>query len=171
MVMDMRDVTDLFNRYRECVLSIWNGYLKEPDQDIRFDVRDRWADACVFLFRALVLYPLDYDDPSILPEYRGEQQAIRVIRVVPIKECEILINENPHSGVWEPTTSNLEDVDLRFISFWDWDVLGKREFEYVKVLIDEWTKYPEKKNKLALIKTSDAKIMFDERALVEGNGE
>jgi hypothetical protein len=167
----MRDITDSCLRYRECVLGIWNEFLKNPPPDIRFDVHDRWADACVSLFRAIVLYPMDYDAENLFPDYRAEQEPLRVLRVVLVRECEVLITEKDNPTVRDPATVEPDDVDLRFISFWDWDVLGKREFEYVKALIVESKKHPERNNKIAFIKRNDSKIMFDEGAVVEDSGE
>ena len=161
--MIMQDATLLFYRYRECVLEVWNQYLANPNQEDRFDVHDRWADACVPLFRAMVLYPLDHDDPEIYPDYRGEKKALQYIRIEPIKECEIFINENINSGLWtwnQPTTIGPNQAELRFIKYFDWAYLQKRSFEYVNVLIVKSSKYPDAKDKQALIKTDDIKFLF-----------
>jgi hypothetical protein len=161
----MRDVTQLVHRYRECVLGIWNRYLASPNPENCFDVHDRWADACVPLFRTLVLYPCGHDDPHIFPDYRGEQYPLPYIRIEPLANSEILINEAINSGIWNwnaPTHVGPDDTDLRFIAFFDWSVLDERSFEFVKVSIFDSNKYPEAKGREALIKTADVKFIFDE---------
>ena len=161
----MTDITQLVQRYRECVLGIWNQFLANPNTEDRFDIHDRWADACVPLFRALVLYPSDHDDLGLFPVYRAERKALPYIRVEPITTCEILINASIDSGLWDwnaPTHIGRNDSDLRFISFFDWSVLKERSFELVKVSIGGSLKYPEARGKQALIKTEDVRFIFDE---------
>ena len=63
----MNDVTPQMQSYRECVRHIWNSYFRtEAKARQDWDLRDRFCDAALILFRALVLHGLDVDDSQLL---------------------------------------------------------------------------------------------------------
>lgn len=164
----VKDITLEVVKYRECALEIWNKHLVNPPCEYRFDAHDRWADACVHLFRALVLYPFGYEDERLSPDYRAECKEKAYIHVVPTSRSEIRIEDRLESGIWGlPAYVEEGEVDLRFIAFFDWSVLSERSFEFVKVLIRESSKCPEFKGKQALIKADGLRFMLDEDEISE----
>ena len=165
----MRDVTDLFSNYRNCVVQIWNGFFADR---VDWDERDLWADACVSLFRAIVLYPLELEATPFLPEYRGGQHApMRFFHVEPKnEECEVFINREVgrDSGQWDWSRLNRDlkasDLDLRFVHFFDFGCLGTRTLEYLLVMVTASLKYPDAQARYALIRTDHARILLDVEA-------
>src|SRR5262249_7695619 len=154
----------LFHTYRTCATEIWNRFFVKGEDPYQlpdsWDRRDRWADACTHLFRALVLYPLDLDEEKLMPEYWGEIQPLLYFHVEPNGVTEILINTttDAHCGIWSykhPTEAKTGDFDLRFRVFFDWDSLNSRSFEWVETLIVESAKFPETAGRRALVRTDN----------------
>jgi hypothetical protein len=57
-----------------------------------------------------------------------------------------------------------EEVELQLLRFFDFDILGYREYRYFEVLIAASMKYPDIIGRAALIEVEHARVVFDERA-------
>ena len=94
-------------------------------------------DDVAILFRALVMYPLPQDarevpattDGEVLDRYRVHPVAPRVAALVS--------TDIPAAGTWDHPVTHLDAsaVDLRLISFFDWESAGQRAFQYLRVRI------------------------------------
>jgi hypothetical protein len=161
----MNDVTLQMQNYRECVRHIWNSYFRaeaEARQD--WDLRDRFCDAALILFRALLLHGHDVDDSRMLADYRGDQQPLMFLRLEVEPRSEIMVNRTGTSGYWDDPVTAIErgDCDLRFIQFFDWWDLGFRDFAFYRVRIVASPRYPHLVGRDALVPvTSSVKIFCD----------
>lgn len=161
----MRDITDIVQGYRECACHVWNTHFLPASPD--WDERDRFADACVALFRGLVLLPLGRD-VDLQPDYRQPLLPLRFVRVFPATNAEVIVNREVDSGYWDwgnpmPRVEK-DDMDLRFIHFFDWNLLGPRDFEFVRVLIATSEKFPAASGKHALIRSTEVTFSYNETA-------
>lgn len=156
----MQDITSLVARYRECVSSLWNTYFHKPNVD--WD--EQWSFAVIDaeLFKALVLQPLGRGGVHIQPDYMNPRELLSFMRVVPDGAASILMNREIDSGYWDwrhPLPKvQAEDVDLRMFHFFDWDSLGPRNYDYVRVLILDSARYPEANGKHALIASDEVRF-------------
>jgi len=169
----MNDVTPLMQSYRECVRHIWNSYFRaeaEPRQD--WDLRDRFYDAALILFRALVLHGLDVDDSRMLADYRGDQQPLTFLRLEVDSRSEIMVNRTGTSGYWDDPVTSIEhgDCDLRFIQFFDWWDLGFRDFAFYRVRIVASPRYPHLVGRDALVPVTSSVKMFCDIGASHGSG-
>jgi hypothetical protein len=165
----MRDVTTLMDRYRECARHLWNVYFLEQARkasDAAWDVRDDFARVCQLLFSALVLVPLGKDEDEKAAEYDQAKKPLSFLHVVPLPETAIPIDinrEKVRSGYWDHPVNRVyaQDVDLRFIDFFDFDLLGFRDFEYYQVRIVE-ARDKDLVGREALIECRYSKVLAEE---------
>ena len=118
----MNDVTPLMQNYRECVRHVWNSYFRaEADPLNDWDLRDRFCDAAVILFQALVLHGLVVDESQVLADYRADPQPLMFLRLQVESRSEIMVNRTGTSGYWDDPVTHIEpeDCDLRFVQFFD----------------------------------------------------
>ena len=160
----MHDITELFQRHRECSRHLWNTYfwpLAEANDD--WDLRDRFEDLSANLFATLVLRPLEKEDYPLKPSYELPYQEVPFVRIVPKGVCEALVNREVDCGYWDhPITVLTEgDVETRFIHHFDWWNLGHRDYEFVRVLIVSSVAHPELNGRHALLRPFNVRVEFD----------
>lgn len=163
----MQDVTPLLSNYRECVRHLWNAYyrpLMQEEQD--WDLRDEFEDVVSGIFSSLVLRPLGLSGMRMSPEYMAKPEALPGFRVVPGIEhgTPILINRDlPRSGYWDHPVNRVRpgNVELHLVRFFDFDVLGDREYRYLEVLVHASATYPGVVGRVALIEFGHAKVMLE----------
>ena len=164
----MADVTDRMQNYRECVRHIWNAHMRaEAEQFQDWDLRDEFCDAALILFRALVLRGFDVGEIELLPDYRAECRPLSFLRLIIETSSRALINRTGDSGYWDDPVTQLEkgDCELHFIQFFDWSVLGFRDFAFYRVRIVNSSRYPHLVGRDALLPVTDTvKILCDAAA-------
>ena len=125
---------------------------QHPGQGLPIDLTDRFQqfrsaghqlgaaplpDDVTALFRTLVMYPLPADAAEVpcttagevLDRYRVHPAAPRVAALVS--------TDIPASGTWDHPVTHLDAsaVDLRLLSFFDWETSETRDFHYLRVRI------------------------------------
>jgi hypothetical protein len=163
----MRDITELINRHRECSRHLWNTYfLPQAEADADWDLRDQFEDVSAKLFSSLVLWPLERETHQFKPAYLLPHHEVPFIRVIPKGTCLAQVNREIESGYWDHPITELKegDVDMRFIQYFDWENLGHREYEFIRVLIVSSAAHPELDGRHALVKPLNIRVEFDETA-------
>lgn len=161
----MKEVTDLFNAYRECCRHLWNNWFIPTRPD--WDQSDRFQDIASLLFSSIILTQIGTDGNSLSPDYEASPKVLSEFHIVPISEYGIPINinrEKERSGYWDYPLERIcpGEADIRFIKFFDFDSLGFRDFSYYQVRITGSEKYPDIVGKDALIETAHAKIFYNQ---------
>jgi hypothetical protein len=162
----MQDVTAYFSTYRECARHLWNTYFQPTaEKNTDWDLRDHFADTACLLFKTLIAHPLGISDFELTPDYFRNRVAHPSFHVVPRSESgvPILINrEKPRSGYWDHPLKQIcpTDAELHFINFFDFDVLGFRNYQYFEVSIYASAKYPDVVGRDVLIDCTYAKIYY-----------
>jgi hypothetical protein len=163
----MNDVTALMQNYRECVRHIWNSHFRMGDEQPQdWDLRDQFYDAALILFRALVVWRLDVDEPEMLPDYRGDQAPLMFLRL-DVEPCStIMVNRTGAGGYWDDPVSLIEtgDLDLRFIQFFDWSDLDFRDFAFYRARIVGSSRHPHLVGRDALLPVTRSVQVFYEGA-------
>jgi hypothetical protein len=150
----MDDVTPLMDDYREAVRHLWNTHfrrLAEADQD--WDLRDAFDEIAARLFGALVLRQLDEDEDAVLPAYVAPEKPIPFLRLEVDPRSSIMVARANARGYWDDPLTTVEKGDLRlcFIQFFDWSVLGFREFGLYHARILKSDRYPHVVGRDALV--------------------
>lgn len=166
----MKDVTQILNEYRECVRNLWNTYFIKhipSEAEGAWDVFDEYDDICTMLFSSLVLRTLDRETYKKAQAYTRIPEPLFFLRVVPIIETGVPININRDkhsSGYWDYPISIIksDEVDMRFIDFFDFDLLGFRDFQYCRVRIVGSNLNADLVGRDALLFCNHIKINFDE---------
>ncbi len=144
----MLDLTARMNSFRECVRHLWNTrfFPIVEDSTDRWALRDGFDDACAILFDSLVVDTLALDRSAsvpraLAPDRMAAAPPLPWLQVVPAGPAgvPIMINRDPvsDSGYWDHPTGRVDDteVDLRMVRWFDFDVLGFRDFRYYLVRI------------------------------------
>ena len=168
--MSTIDISALVARYRDTARGLWNtGFLPlwESDTDLPgfeqmsdWDFRDRFEDLCVELFSSLVLAPAGAPSLKICPAYRIDALPLSELRIVPNGHVELLVAEaegnNFRSYDRELTTSSDVKFDMRFLSFFDYDVRSIRDLEYCHSVIVAYDERPQYVGRHVLIRSTSA---------------
>ena len=173
MYRPMNDVTPQMLSYRECVRHVWNTHFRAEDEARQdWDLRDRFCDAALILFRALVLHGLDVDDSQLLADYRGDRQPLMFLRLEVDSRSTIMVNRTGTSGYWDDPVTAIErgDCDLRFIQFFDWWDLGFRDFAFYRVRIVASPRHPHLVGRDALVPVTSSVKIFCDIAASHGSG-
>lgn len=172
----MRDVTTHLQMYRECVRHVWNTHFLAPIEasEDKWALRDEFDDACCTLFGALVVEPLGLAPAShargILSASRSAApRTLLWLRVVPNATAGVplMVNRDPslESGYWDHPLQQVaaDDIDLRFVRWFDFDELTFRDFRYYLVRIDS-ARRDGVAGRAALIECDYARILLDQTA-------
>ena len=151
----MEDVTPLMNEYRECVRHVWNTHvqvLAEAEND--WDVRDGFNEVAARLFRLIVLRALCREEWEFAADHWADPKPFPFLHVVVERTCEIMVNREMTSGYWDDPVRVVEpeDLQLRFLQYFDWDDLGVRDWAFYRVRIVGSAKYPPLIGKDALLR-------------------
>jgi len=168
----MEDVTPFILRYREAARHLWNCYLRDEAYDGP-GLHD-WEALKQVLFTALVLRNCGHDECAaalLAPDRYGFSwiEPIVHLRVVPVGvnvPIRISRDPGPHCTYWDHAVDRVEpnDVDLRFIDFFDWDQTGQIDFRYYLVSITASSKHPTLVGHRALLEVSFAKVWAEAEA-------
>jgi hypothetical protein len=159
----MEDVTLLVANYREAARHLWNAFLRE---EADWDRHDDFRLMCVQLFSTMVLAPIGQGDSDPAKAWERVWCADPIPETDPQGEhgVPILINRtHPASGYWDDPVKLVKpgDADMRFAGFFDWDVVGWRDFEFCRVVIAGFSTQPHVVGRLALIAPQYVDVMFD----------
>jgi len=113
-----------------------------------WDFEERFSHVEEALFENLVCVPAKLThvaygslQPEILVELRGDL-------------CSIMLNREIKSGYWDfPLSEVTRDARLFFIKFFDWDLVGYRDNQYVRVQVADWPSHREAVGKEAMIES------------------
>ena len=166
----IKDITSLMLQYRECCLSVWNGFLRHLQSPENYwDKLDAFHDIAVQLFSVFILP--DSDGIKKSPSYYGKLEVLNNIRVrlnapnTPIAISRDLCNwDYPiRNSYWDYPVRSLSDeqVSLRFMDFFDFDRQGIMKLEYYRVRIVD-SIYPELIGHDALLKVEDCTVEIDQ---------
>ena len=137
----MKDITETMLMFRECARNLWNAHLHpHAPQGDPWDFQDSYQDILVKLFSMFMAGGKKTEDLAISPSYSRRNEPLNAIRIVPCPGHGVPVHINrevPASGYWDHPMERVtsEDADLRFIDFFDFDVLEFHEFEYYRVRI------------------------------------
>lgn len=137
------DCTALFLRYRDVARFLWNVVFR-PDPRLR-EVASVLAynDATARLFEAMILRPLGYDDRvQAWPHELGAPVnfAVTISRGADAGRETILIGKSPDEvhHIWKEMIVEFPpgSFELKFMGFFDWDVVAHREYRFLEVRIE-----------------------------------
>ncbi|MBM4259311.1 MAG: hypothetical protein FJ147_25850 [Deltaproteobacteria bacterium] len=167
----MKDVTQLLNRYRECVRHLWNTYFFEAAfSNTDWDLADEYEEICGQLFSALVLNQVDRRTHRKARAFEQSPQPLSFFRVVPSATSGVPIHinrEKKASPYWDQQMTFIkpDEVDLRFIDFFDFGRLDFRELEYCRVRIVTSTANTDLADHDALLECQHVVVLFDDAVL------
>lgn len=149
------ECTELFLHYREITRLVWNlGFLPNPKLR-EWDSVELYREATARLFEGIVLLALGYQGRI---ENKSSPGEVAYFQVEPKGETELRVDRNrpdEPGHVWgDPVvrlSSGSVSTRLRFVRFFDWDMLGPRDFGLLEVAIDQLTDRPELVGRHALL--------------------
>jgi len=165
----MKDVTPIFETYRECARHLRNTYFSTRDNEDWDTIEDFEAVTSV-LFERLVLGQLAEERScgGYAPELQNTIKDNKIIIVPASDRIPVMISrDSTGSGnrYWDHPITHLEndDTDIAFREYFDWDQFGLIDFRYYLGTIISSSKYPDIIGHQVLVETIYVKVMYDER--------
>jgi hypothetical protein len=165
----MKDVTTIFETYRECARHLRNTYFSTRDNEDWDIIEDFEAVASVLLER-LVLAQLAEERccGNYVPETQNTIKNNKIKLVPASDRIPVMISrDSTRSGnrYWDHPITQLEtdDTEIAFQEYFDWDQFGLIDFRYYLGTIISSSKYPDIIGHQVLIETIYAKVMYEER--------
>ena len=153
---------ELLEEFRVASRELFNHYFRVKNawknQEQAWRSVGRFEGVRLVLFQKMVSEVLDV----VVAEYGMPQENILV---VPKFGTSISadINREVNSGYWDfPVEEIHSDAVLRFVEFFDWDVLSMRDHQYVRVVIASCTSVPEIVGKHALVQSHQVSYRVQE---------
>ena len=160
----MKDVTKLFNNFREASRHLGNTQYVPSENDL-WNKRDAFFEVCVLLFQHQVCTPLDieYDHAEWFCE------PVSLFKLIPPgSKLPIMINRVPEvdHGYWDHEIVAVEpdEFDLTFIGYFDWDDEGVIDHKYIMCRITGAKSQASVVGHTALVESQYVAIHFDEAA-------
>jgi hypothetical protein len=127
----------------------------QVDDAIRFDT-----------IKELLFYELVLNKIGKIDSRKTSNDPWLFIKIEPTSSsCPMLIGRSDKKGCknWDNSSVELNDnVDMRFIDYFDWDEFGFIDFQYIRVRILSSEKHSHLIGKEALIETRYARVFFEE---------
>ena len=132
----MNEITNIIYNFREAARGLWNNHYQRLD-DSEFEPVEEW------LFKTLVMNRCEpyvehteYDEDyfasiSVIPEFGPKGTTVMWAR------------QNKNSWVWSEIKLKREDIDLKFMYFFDWKQYEFRDFQYARAKILSCPELPE----------------------------
>jgi hypothetical protein len=133
-----QDVTVFFNDYRECVRHLWNMHFRQNAEDDKdWDLSDLFDEVAAQLFHALVLRKVGRDHARLQPDFLCPKEPLMFFRLKFPCRSDLMVNRGENTGYWDDplTVASGDDLDVRFVTFFDWSVLQFRDFAYYRARI------------------------------------
>lgn len=152
--MAMRDVTELFNAYRECARNVWNVYLsRRTDISASLDAFGQIRDV---LFDALVTDELCEE---------GEDRSSIALRVVPERSLILINRSTASSGYWDQEKDMVvgpRDITLAYLDYFDFSQIPIQDFRFYRCKVLKFPSHPDYEGREALLEVSPANRVFHE---------
>lgn len=153
----MGDVTRVFQNYRISARSIWNLFFW-PDPDLaNWDTRDLFENIKERLFEALILAKLSLD--------KGEARFAVVPRARDGVPAHIQqTRDDDRNRYWDHPVTVLKpsEVELEFLDYFDWDLIGCLDFKYVRTRIKASQTHSDLVGREALLDAEHVDIFLEE---------
>ena len=166
----MKDVTPIFETYRECARHLRNTYFSTRDNE-DWDIIEDFEEVAQVLFERLVLVQLAEErfcNGEFEPEIGSMVKANKIMLVPSSNEMPVMISRNRDvagNRYWDHPITRLEtdDAVIAFLEYFDWDQFGLIDFRYYLGTIISSSKYPQVIGYQVLVETIHAKVIYDER--------
>lgn len=157
----MTDVTELMLKYRECSRHLWNMYFRPSSHSEMWDLRDQFDAIDRQLFLTLVLGRLGVDREAALQGDRPIEEL--KVTLASDQETPIMISRPSTDGnsYWDcpVTRASNPEIDLRFISFFDWNKYGVADLSYLRVRISDFPRHSDLVGRDALVEVSNCRVL------------
>jgi len=159
-----RDCTELFLRYRDICCLVWNlGFWPDPDMRT-MDCLLAFEDSMARLFEGMILRKFGFEER--IKRWPGDEGGVAHFSVTAKHGgVELRIDRNlpmDASHVWgEPVVRvNMDNCQLKFVGFFDWQQLAPRHYRFLIVLIERLDERPDLAGRHALVEFGYCSIWF-----------
>lgn len=145
------EIDEAMIKFRIASREVFNNYFRVfGPREQALAMADRFSDIEALLFERLVLEPLEFP----IVRYGGVQSNIRV-KIRFGKHGTIMLNREINSGYWDhPVKEFTTDVELLFVSFFDFDPIVCCDNQYVMVQVHSWPQHEDLIGKRALVEAA-----------------
>jgi hypothetical protein len=154
----MKDVSSVFDHFRESARGIWNGAFW-PDPDFRNrDSAEAFDEIQRILFSKLVLAKLSLDWPMI----EIFRVAIPFFLLVPTFSATSIMIQRSESerGYWDHPVRGIKsgEARLQFVAYFDWNSMDYLDLRYYRVKIASFSTHPDLVGREALLERQNFSV-------------
>jgi len=169
----MKDVTPLFETYRECARHLRNTYFSARENS-DWNIIEDFEEVARVLFERLVLCRMAEErscDGHFEPELEGIIKDNKITIVPSSQRMPVMISRDLSGGYWDYPIAYLEpgDAEIAFREYFDWDQFALIDFRYYLGVIISSPKYPEIIGHQVLIETIYGKVMYRGASTEQGH--
>ena len=151
----MQPLDSSVQSFRRASRALFNAYFRP--QPAEFEQAWAWEERFSIVEAELFAQMIDTSNELGLKRYGEPQDHISVMLRQPADFAPIMVNRDVDSGYWDhPLREFTREVELRFVRFFDWDLVAVRDNQYVRVVIKDWPGHPESVGKHALVEAQYA---------------
>jgi hypothetical protein len=159
----MTYASELIQQYRQALHYLWNMHFWAPEPFREYASVRQFDRVKLPLFLSLVVDRLgsDLEDPKQIfgSAFKVVPPVTRARSTIP----SLMIERPQAKGVWELINGPFsgEQIKLSLIDFFDWQLLGWRDFRYYLVKIDEFHPDPSLRDCKALVEVGDVDVLWE----------
>ena len=150
-------IDEMMNQFRIASRELFNHFFRvvDPYNNDGWLFERRFSEVQATLFQKLVTEPA-----SLSYTKYGDRQPEMFVELRQSESAPIMVNREIDSGYWDfPIKEITQEVQLCFVSFFDWDRLEYRDNRYVRVQIHRWPSRPEVVGKHCLIESQHVRFV------------
>lgn len=161
----MKNIKHYINTYRDAIRHLWNSTFSAFNNNLRHGMcLELFQEIDHLLFKALVCEPLGIK----LATRHEPNQPVDGLKVKSSyrESFHVMINrDKPATGYWDYPVNliNTDDMDLIFISFFDWDPYDQMDCRYYRVRIADSKTNADLIGRDALVETFYGDVFLDEK--------
>jgi hypothetical protein len=159
-----QNVTAFLNEYRECVRHLWNiHFRRDAERNNDWDLSDLFDEVAAKLFHALVLRKLGRDQVQVQPDFLCPKDPLMFLRFEFPRRSDLMVNRGVNTGYWDDPLrdASSDDLDLRFVQFFDWSSREYRDFALYRARIVASVPYPKVVGRDVLVPADTAtKVLY-----------
>lgn len=169
----MKDVTSIFETYRECARHLRNTYFSTRENN-DWNIIEDFREVARVLFQRLVLCQLveeRFCDGHFQPELESIIKDNRITIMPSSDRMPVMISRDLSGPYYDYPIAYLEpgDAQIAFREYFDWNQFGLIDFGYYLGVIVSSSKYPEIVGHQVLIQTIYGKVMYSGDSTEQGH--
>jgi hypothetical protein len=137
-------------------------FRRDAERDNDWDLSELFDEVAARLFHAIVLRKIGRDR-ALQPDFLCPKEPLMFLRLEFGRRSDLMVNRGVNTGYWDDPlrVASSDDLDLRFVQFFDWSSLEYRDFALYRARIVASVPHPEVVGRDVLVPADTAtKVLY-----------